>query len=212
MAIHIRSGWVDTPVERAALVGAHLAASATWGRAPSGLCCSAHFRGAPRPPRPQWQPQPVVLPPARVRGLPTCSYHSLLTTHHSPLTTHHSPLTTHHSPLTKVDDLLSVPTDLETRSDLAAAEIGHALAAQPAEPAARSCLELAPSTLATLRRCGPRCRCIPSKSAAFASGLRELLAPTSLLSNRTADWHAAAPARCSHVQGLQPDASGAATP
>ena len=74
------------------------------------------------------------------------------------------------------DDLLSVPTDLETAAEIAAAEMGHALAAQPAEPAARSCLELSPATLATLRRCGARCRCIPSKSAAFASGLREVRA------------------------------------
>lgn len=99
--------------------------------------------------------------------------------------------------------MLSVPTDLETTADSAAAEMGHALAAQPAEPAARSCLELAPATLDALRQCGPRCRCIPSKSAAFASGLREMLAPTSLLSNRTADW-------CGRTGLLQPHAPGAA--
>ena len=42
-----------------------------------------------------------------------------------------------------------MPTDLETTPTLAAAEMAHALASQPAEPAARSCLELAPATLAT---------------------------------------------------------------
>ena len=96
--------------------------------------------------------------------------------------------------------MLSVPTNLETTADLAAAEMGHALAVRRY---ARSCLELAPATLDALRQCGPRCRCIPSKSAAFASGLREMLAPTSLLSNRTADW-------CGRTGLLQPHAPGAA--
>ena len=98
--------------------------------------------------------------------------------------------------------------------------MAHALASQPAEPAARSCLELAPATLATLRQCGARCRCIPSKSAAFAAGLRELLAPTSMLANRTADWcgctgplHSHAPrAAAPRARGCSPMHLAAATP
>ena len=85
VAIHIRSGWVGTPVERVALVRARLAASATWDAKPRAWAALRIPEARLSRVRPQRQP--VALPPSRVRGLSTYSYHLLLTTYHLSPTT-----------------------------------------------------------------------------------------------------------------------------
>ena len=85
VAIHIRSGWVGTPVERAALVGARLAASATWDARPrawAALRIPEARLGCPDPSGSLW----CCLPPVSEACLPT------LTTYYLPLTTYHLPL------------------------------------------------------------------------------------------------------------------------
>ena len=76
------------------------------------------------------------------------------------------------------EDHLSLPSSLasDVPERLLHAVEGF-LRPTPADGAARSCKEGTEAHLESMRRCGDLCRCRPSISGSFASGLRELFLP-----------------------------------